>query len=82
MKVLGLSTILHEIPAIKFSSQFPVLSSNSQPPTRNLQRPTPNSQLPTSNKSLTPNSGNKDENGKVNLFENRIDEDLTEYLKV
>ena len=68
MKVLGLSTILHEIPAIKFSSQFPVLSSNFQ--------------LPTSNKSLTPNSGNKDENGKVNLFENRIDEDLTEYLKV
>ena len=75
MKVLGLSTILHEIPAIKFSSQFPVLSSNSQPPTLNFQ-------LPTSNKSLTPNSGNKDENGKVNLFENRIDEDLTEYLKV
>ena len=27
-------------------------------------------------------SMNKDENGKVNLFENRIDEDLTEYLKV
>ena len=75
MKVLGLSTILHEIPAIKFSSQFPVLSSNSQLSTSNFQ-------LPTSNKSLTPNSGNKDENGKVNLFENRIDEDLTEYLKV
>ena len=75
MKVLGLSTILHEIPAIKFSSQFQLPASNSQLSTSNFQ-------LPTSNKSLTPNSGNKDENGKVNLFENRIDEDLTEYLKV